>query len=218
MGPAFGAERLLGQLSDSEARERRTQGERSATMRQKLLDATLACLAEKGYAATSTNEVVRRAGVSRGALNHHFASKADLVADAAATLIANRLRATREAMRAAGTDISLEQKLRLTWDAYERWFAANIEFMVAARTDEALRASFATAIERNHLNEAAQDAPDQPPWLAGDDAPLMTQYVLGCFIRGLCLERIVNGDVMVEQIFDRFVRLLQAAEAGFSKT
>jgi AcrR family transcriptional regulator len=182
-------------------------------MRQKLLDATLACLAEKGYAATSTTEVVRRAGVSRGALNHHFASKADLVAEAAATMIGERLRATRDALRAAGDNLDLEQRLRLTWDAYERWFAANIEFMVAARTDEALRASFTVAIERNHLNEA-RGGVDEQLWLQGDDAPLLTQYVFGCFIRGLCLERIVNGDAMVEEIFARFIRLLDAAQKG----
>lgn len=193
---------------------RRTQEERSTRMRQKLLDATLSCLAEKGYAATSTNEVVRRAGVSRGALNHHFASKADLVAEAAAEMIGRRLEATRVAMRAAGTGIDLEQRLRLMWDAYEQWFAANIEFMVAARTDAALRASFADAIERAHLYEAANEHPEEQAWLAGDDAPLLTQYVFGCFIRGLCLERIVNGDAMVEQIFGRFIRLLKSAEAG----
>ncbi len=37
-------------------------------------------VAEHGYAALSTTEVMRRAGVSRGGLYHHFAGKAELLA------------------------------------------------------------------------------------------------------------------------------------------
>jgi acetyl esterase/lipase len=62
----------------SAGRSRLSQPERSARMRQKLLEATVQCLDELGYAATSTTEVVARAGVSRGALAHHFASKTEL--------------------------------------------------------------------------------------------------------------------------------------------
>ena len=61
---------------------RRTQAERTAETTAKLLDATADCLVERGYAGTSTVEVCRRAGVSRGALVHHFPSKDDLVAAA----------------------------------------------------------------------------------------------------------------------------------------
>src|SRR3954467_8031034 len=61
-------------------RGRRTQEERSATMRGRLLQATVDCLIDHGYAGTTTTAVVARAGVSRGAILHHFPTKADLVA------------------------------------------------------------------------------------------------------------------------------------------
>ena len=49
---------------------RRTQAQRSASTRTALLDATVACLVESGFSATTTTEVTRRAGVSLGALLH----------------------------------------------------------------------------------------------------------------------------------------------------
>ena len=61
---------------------RRSQAERSASTRQALLDATIACLVEDGYAKTTTSRVAERAGVSRGAHLHHFQTRQALVAAA----------------------------------------------------------------------------------------------------------------------------------------
>ena len=45
-----------------------------------VLDAARQLFSEHGYQATRTEDVVRRAGLTRGALYHHFASKEDLFA------------------------------------------------------------------------------------------------------------------------------------------
>jgi len=58
--------------------QRRTQTDRRAATKAKLVSAARRLFAEKGYAATSTPEVVAAAGVTRGALYHHFADKTDL--------------------------------------------------------------------------------------------------------------------------------------------
>src|SRR5262245_24013110 len=68
--------------SASAARPRRTQQERREATRTALMRATVECLVELGYSATTTLEVERRAGVSRGARIHHFATKAVLLASA----------------------------------------------------------------------------------------------------------------------------------------
>jgi AcrR family transcriptional regulator len=60
-------------------RGRKTQPERTAATRLKLIEATIDCLVEHGYAATSTTLIAERAGVSRGALFYNFATKADLM-------------------------------------------------------------------------------------------------------------------------------------------
>ncbi len=69
-------------VEDSHSREaaqgalrRKSGAERLAETRARLLDAVLVTLAERGYAGTSTSEVARRSGLTRGAQLHHFGTK-----------------------------------------------------------------------------------------------------------------------------------------------
>ena len=54
------------------------RGERAAT-RARLVDATIGCLVEQGYAATTTLAVCRRARVSHGSLLHHYGTRERLL-------------------------------------------------------------------------------------------------------------------------------------------
>jgi AcrR family transcriptional regulator len=56
-----------------------TQTERSTATRRRILDAARSLFATKGFAATSVDEVVRAAEVTKGALYHHFRDKTDLL-------------------------------------------------------------------------------------------------------------------------------------------
>jgi AcrR family transcriptional regulator len=58
----------------------RTQAERSQATRDALVEAARALFAERGYAGVGTEEIVRAAGLTRGALYHHFAGKRELFA------------------------------------------------------------------------------------------------------------------------------------------
>ena len=57
----------------------RWQQRNTAATRKLILDAATDCLVEGGYARLTTVEVLKQANVSRGAMHHHFASRADLV-------------------------------------------------------------------------------------------------------------------------------------------
>jgi AcrR family transcriptional regulator len=57
---------------------KRTQAERSQATKEILIDAARTLFAERGYAGVGTEEIVRAAGVTRGALYHHFGGKRDL--------------------------------------------------------------------------------------------------------------------------------------------
>src|SRR5580704_16373484 len=55
------------------------QERRSANTKQLLLEATIDCLNDVGYARTTTMLIAHRAGASRGAMIHHYQSKAALI-------------------------------------------------------------------------------------------------------------------------------------------
>jgi AcrR family transcriptional regulator len=65
-------------LVKSEPVIRRTQSERRAATRGALIAAARELFAEHGFAGVSREEIVERAGVTRGAMYHYFASKEDL--------------------------------------------------------------------------------------------------------------------------------------------
>ncbi|HUY22080.1 MAG TPA: helix-turn-helix domain-containing protein [Acidimicrobiales bacterium] len=60
------------------AHRRRSQAERRAATRRALLDAGRQLFAERGFAGAGQEEIVERAGVTRGALSHHFGTKQGL--------------------------------------------------------------------------------------------------------------------------------------------
>ncbi|HKJ23689.1 MAG TPA: TetR/AcrR family transcriptional regulator [Myxococcota bacterium] len=62
------------------ARERRSRAERSAETRARILDAVVASIAEVGLPRTTASEIARRAGVTWGAVQHHFGDKDELLA------------------------------------------------------------------------------------------------------------------------------------------
>jgi AcrR family transcriptional regulator len=125
-----------------ERRVRRTQAERSAAMRTRLLDATIECLVTYGYAGTTTPRVAERAGVTRGAQIHHFRSKEDLVVAAIEHLAQQRVQAAmREFGRVEASSDPVSTVLDFLWEAHQGpMFVATVELWVAARTDSVLAA------------------------------------------------------------------------------
>lgn len=83
-------------------RGRGPQQDRSRATRQRLLEAAVACLAELGWGGSTVSVVAERAGVSRGAAQHHFPTREDLFTAAVEHVAAERSAALRALPPAAG--------------------------------------------------------------------------------------------------------------------
>lgn len=116
------------------------QEERTRVMRLRLLEATIQCLVDAGFAGTSTTLVSRIAGVSRGAQLHHFPTKNDLVVAAVRHLAEQR---QAEFARVQADLPFGEGRTRAVLGAMAEYvispfFTAALELWVAARSDAQL--------------------------------------------------------------------------------
>jgi AcrR family transcriptional regulator len=150
--------------------EERRQQERSITTRAALLDAALDSLVERGYAATTTIETARRAGVSRGAQLHHFPTKAQLLAAAVERLFERRLAEFRARFAAVDpVGDRLDGAIDLLWSMFQGpLFIAWTELWVAARTDPELAVTV-VAVERRFTAESRALFSELFPAQAGGD-------------------------------------------------
>jgi AcrR family transcriptional regulator len=134
--------------AETSERTRRTQAERRAATREALLDAAVDCLAEEGYANTTTRRIAERSGVTLGAMQYHFASKAELLGYATRR-IGSKI--AQQILERGSADIPsiqsrAEDFLDYWWDLLKGpLFAATAELWVAARTDSELRKNLVVA-------------------------------------------------------------------------
>lgn len=200
-------------------RPRRTQAERTAETRARLLDAALECIAERGYEGTTGAEIARRAGLSRGAQLNHFPTKGELMVVALEHLYARRDAEFRTAISELppGPD-RLERAIDLLWSFIEEpTFLVWLELTLAARTDPQLRTRM-VELERTFHEVTDRTWHDLFP---GDDSnPIyrIAPSFAWALLDGLGLER-ASGSINDEHIteiltaFKGLARLL-LGEAG----
>jgi AcrR family transcriptional regulator len=187
----------------------RKEQARSRETRRRLLDATIACLTETGYAGLTTQEVARRAGVSRGA--HHYRTKQELVRAAIERLdwrraaeFRRRLAGLRAAEDPIGAAVEVLWKVALGPLAY-----AELALLAGVRTDPDLRSVLAPYVERRRQfsREAFR------PALGGVvDSPDFEALVSTLFdaLRGIATIRTLGGRRQLEKrqlaLLKRFAR------------
>jgi AcrR family transcriptional regulator len=133
---------MAGLRSAKTPRRRRTQEERRAETRGRLLAATIESLIDVGYAGTTIRAVTERAGVSQGAQSHHFPHRVDLVASAFEHLAEQRR--TRYSERAQSLTGDRATRLRalldLLWEDFSSpLFTVAAKLWVASADDDELR-------------------------------------------------------------------------------
>lgn len=130
-------------MTDAAKTPRRSQAERTAAMRARLIDAAVSCLNRLGYSATTLATIAEAAGVSRGGMLHQFPSKVDLML--AVVAFASGYDERPQAHRALNADG--DKRAQFIDQTDNVWRAqttpavmAKLEIMVAARSDPQLAA------------------------------------------------------------------------------
>jgi AcrR family transcriptional regulator len=130
---------------------RRTNVERSATTRAKLIAAAIDLLYREGYTATTTISVAAKARVSRGAMLHQFPARVELLLAVAQHITAEQSRYRREHLAANKFGSPLERfyaAARVSWEVHSKPSSiALLEIIMATRSDRDLRKGFAPFIK-----------------------------------------------------------------------
>lgn len=179
------------------------QALKSAHTRARLVEATIRCLLKFGYSGTTTPKVAAEAGLSRGAMLHHFENGGALMQATIAELLDRRLRAFRRAVANPTSDV--RTLVRTYWkQLLSPAFAAFIELAIAARTDRSLARILEPAqVEfRARWYELAVQL--FPAWQqdrkAFDLALALTQNT----VEGMAINRLIHGcdEAMIDAVLD----------------
>jgi len=190
---------------------------RTERARHKICEAVIDCLDERGYAETSINRVQERAGVSRGALTHHFPSKEELMVATVEQLLApvrgpaGRKRAKQSSKLGIGRAGGIEKDLVRLWERVvnTKEGRALVEILVAARTDERLPERIAPALSR-YNDEFNREVLKLYQSDALDDEDVVTLWTIcRIFVRGLHIqERFEPKPGRTSKIMKRFAQII----------
>ncbi|HSF35328.1 MAG TPA: helix-turn-helix domain-containing protein [Nocardioides sp.] len=161
--------------------ERRTQAQRREGTIGALLEASVRCLTERGYAATSTAAVCAEAGVSQGALFRHFPTRQALLVATAEHVATRNVAAFRATTDGAAVDtvddvaaVLGHLRAAVLSPANQTWR----ELLVAARADSDLRDALLPArelLQAQMLDVAGDLWSDR---LSADDLPAVLSIVV----------------------------------------
>ncbi|WP_274913882.1 TetR/AcrR family transcriptional regulator [Streptomyces sp. WZ-12] len=174
------------------------QQERSRATRLRLLEAAVACLAERGWTGSTVSVVAERAGVSRGAAQHHFRTREDLFTAAVEHVAEKRQSALKAALAhelpPAGSPARTSRIVEELVGLYTGpLFRAALHLWVAA-SDEAQLRDRVTALEARVGREAHRTAVALLD--ADESVPGVRETVQGLLdmARGLGLANLLTDD------------------------
>jgi AcrR family transcriptional regulator len=186
--------------------------DRSRATRQRLLEAAVACLAEHGWAGSTVTVVAERAGVSRGAAQHHFPTREDLFTAAVEYVAEERSAALRALFPQGAGAGDRRAVVEAITDLFTgQLFRAALHLWVAASDEDQLRPSV-TELEARVGREAHRTAVEL---LGADESrPGVRETVQGLLdmARGLGLATLLTDDSARRAgIVNQWATLLDAA-------
>ena len=192
--------------------ERRTQEQRRETSEQRMLEAALALVAEKGTFRVTLAEIGERAGYSRGLPASRFGSKARLLA-ALATLIGERFGEHRQAFRTAPGLPSIEALIR-AYFTREDWTTTRALIVMMAESalgDSELQPIIAAYNSDSHRYVQHHIALAQQAGLARADVdPKSLAVVVLSAFRGAMLQGLNDPNIDLARVRDELIALVRA--------
>lgn len=201
----------MGGVTTHDRAERAPKQDRSRATRQRLLQAAVACLAEHGWAGSTVSVVAERAGVSRGAAQHHFPTREDLFTAAVEYVAEERSTALR-ALFPEGAAGDRRAVVGALVDLFTGpLFRAALHLWVAASNEDQLRPRV-TELEAHMGRETHRIAVEL---LGADEARPGTRETVQGFLdmaRGLGLANLLTDDTARrERVVAQWAALLEEA-------
>jgi len=193
------------------SRTRLTRSEGAALTRRELLDAAERRFFCDGYHGTTLEAIAEEAGYSKGAVYSAFESKADLFLALLDTIIDRRLEETTRlfADHPLGPSRLATLAARPIDERSQQWFLLAMEFWLHARRYPELLEQFADRYRRLRVGFAELASETSTP-LGADGWAIVTLALAN----GLALERLIDADVVPENLFAGAQRLLYPPRAG----
>lgn len=186
---------------------RRTQKERRAATQAILREATLKCLARDGYAHTSISSIIAEAGVSRGALLHHFPTKNELIAAVIVEFYRQRLeRFKAKLLGSDPRDFCLEDRLRVLQEDFDTWNALSLEIEGILRNNSEIAQQYQYLIALDN-EKMALEYEQLFPEFARTESPRDVIGIVCHLMRGLARE---SGEDATEKRFQIFASMVKS--------
>ena len=194
------------------------QAEKSLLMQTQILQATMQCLIEIGYAQTTTDKIAQKAGVSRGAMTHHFKSRAAVFIAAATYILELRAAEYGEAIgkvRVPVGALPTFEDMRSTIVSLQKFYArpsfiALHELQRGARTDKALKAAMAPLEKALDDKISAHILQHFPFWTEVQSAAEVLRDLIFSSLQGIAIDPVgyVKG-ARLQRLVDLLARVSQ---------
>ncbi|MFB9262350.1 TetR/AcrR family transcriptional regulator [Bradyrhizobium erythrophlei] len=189
------------------------QEAKSLKAKDAICRAAISCLVEFGYAETSITRVAERASLSKGALQHHFPTKEELIAAVVETLLARplaRAHTVRPESGRADTEI-IAARLRSGWTDFVNTgsYRALLEILVAARTDGGLRNRIDPILQTWNRAHDAQTRESYEAASGEDDDVELLMVMHRALLRGLVVQdRYVSDPSFNARVVERWISIV----------
>ena len=200
------------------------QAQKSAMMRDTILDAALECFISIGYASTTTARIAERAGVSRGAMLHHFPSKTELIKAAVEHLHSKLVELYASSIDDITHDLPVDERNRQGLQGYWDYLSSDLykayhELCVAGRNDPELQGILEDSVKRFDQNVKDANQHLFPEWSGRGELFDLAMDITKFLMEGMAVSQIVGQreqriQRMIDYLGDRLDEIFHAADAG----